>query len=92
MCVVSMPVTQGKTSLRVLTAITISSSEAFPARSPSPLIVHSTWRAPCMTAESELATAIPRSLWQCTDQTALSEFGMRSRSDAISTPNCQGIV
>ena len=27
-------------------AMTISSSDAFPARSPMPLIVHSTWRAP----------------------------------------------
>ena len=26
--------------------MTISSSEALPARSPMPLIVHSTWRAP----------------------------------------------
>ena len=34
-----------------------------PARSPSPLIVHSTWRAPpIITPASELATAMPRSL------------------------------
>ena len=74
-CVVSMRVVHGKTSWRVRTAITISSSDALPARSPRPLIVHSTWRAPFMTAASELATARPRSLWQCTDHTALSEFG-----------------
>ena len=91
-CVVSMRVVHGNTSLRVRTAITISSSDALPARSPRPLIVHSTWRAPFITAASELATASPRSLWQCTDQTALSEFGMRSRSDSISAPNCHGIV
>ena len=42
---------------RVRTAITISSSDALPARSPKPLIVHSTWRAPFNTADSELATA-----------------------------------
>ena len=89
---VSIRVVQGNTSLRVRTAITISSSEALPARSPRPLIVHSTWRAPFITAASELATATPRSLWQWTDQTALSAFGMRSRSDSISAPNCQGIV
>src|ERR1700704_7194531 len=70
-CVVSMRVVQGNTSLRVLTAITTSSSDALPARSPRPLIVHSTWRAPFITADSELATASPRSLWQCTDHTAL---------------------
>jgi hypothetical protein len=40
--VVSIRVVHGKTSLRVLTAITISSSDALPARSPKPLIVHST--------------------------------------------------
>ena len=63
---------------RVFTAITTSSSEQLPARSPRPLIVHSTWRAPpIFTPASEFATAMPRSLWQCTDQTALSEFGMR---------------
>ena len=27
---------------------------------------------------SEFATAMPRSLWQCTEKTALSEFGTRS--------------
>ncbi len=91
-CVVSMRVSHGKTSLRVFTAMTISSSDALPARSPRPLIVHSTWRAPFITADSELATATPRSLWQCTDQTALSEFGMRSRSVLMSAPNCHGMV
>ena len=29
-----------------------------------PLIVHSTCRAPFSTADSELATAIPKSSWQ----------------------------
>ncbi len=61
-CVASMPVSHAKTSWRVRTAITISSSDALPARSPRPLIVHSTWRAPFNTADSELATANPRSL------------------------------
>jgi hypothetical protein len=31
-------------------------------------MVHSTWRAPFITAASELATAMPRSLWQWVDQ------------------------
>ena len=46
--------------------MTTSSSEALPARSPSPLIVTSTWRAPAWTAASVLAVASPRSLWQWT--------------------------
>ena len=37
-----------------------------PARSPMPLMVHSTCRAPAWTAASEFATARPRSLWQWT--------------------------
>ena len=50
-----------------------------PARSPKPLMVHSTWRAPPMvTPANELATAMPKSLWQRTDQIALSELGTRS--------------
>src|SRR5438105_13645280 len=92
MCVVSIRVVHGNTSLRVRTAITISSSDALPARSPRPLTVHSTCRAPFITAETELATATPRPLWQWTDQTTWSEFGIRSRSDLISAPNCHGIV
>ncbi len=71
--------------------MTISSSDVFPARSPRPLIVHSIWRAPpTITAASEFATAMPRSLWQCTDQTALSELGIRSRSLRMNSPNCCG--
>ena len=60
-----------KTSPRTLRAITISSNEAFPARSPRPLIVHSTCLAPFTTASSELATPKPKSLWLCTDIIAL---------------------
>ena len=90
-CVVSTWVCRPKKSPRVLTAITISSSDVLPARSPRPLIVHSIWRAPpIMTAAKEFATAMPRSLWQCTDQTAWSEFGMRSRSLRMNSPNCCG--
>ena len=54
---------------RVCSSITISSSDALPARSPMPLIAHSTWRAPACTPANELATASPRSSWQCTDST-----------------------
>ncbi len=77
--------------MRVRNAMTTSSSEVLPARSPRPFTVHSIWRAPPMrTAASEFATAMPRSLWQCTLQTALSELGMRSRSVRIISPNCSG--
>ena len=51
---------------RVRRAMTTSSSDALPARSPRPLIVTSTWRAPAWTAARVLAVASPRSLWQCT--------------------------
>ena len=76
----SMPVSYGRTSLRVLIAMTTSSSAALPARSPMPLMVHSICRAPPATPASELATARPRSLWQCTEKIALSAFGTRSRT------------
>ena len=56
-------------------AITTSSSAALPARSPMPLMVHSTWRAPAFTPASEFATAMPRSLWQCTEKITFSEPG-----------------
>ena len=58
-------------------AITTSSSEQLPARSPMPLIVHSICPAPFSTAARLLATARPRSLWQWTLITALSMFGTR---------------
>ena len=61
-------------------AITISSNEALPARSPMPLTVHSTWPAPASTAASEFATASPRSLWQWVLRTERSMLGTRWRS------------
>ena len=63
-CVASILVSRLKISLRVRKAITTSSKLALPARSPKPFIVHSTWRAPPITAANELATAMPKSLWQ----------------------------
>ena len=54
-------------------------------------MVHSIWRAPpIITPASELATARPRSLWQWTDQIALSELGMRSRRRKMVAPNTSG--
>lgn len=64
---------------RVRTAITISSREAFPARSPMPLIVHSTCRAPFTMAAREFATPRPRSLWQWTLRIASPIEGTCSR-------------
>ena len=55
-----MPVCEPPTSAaRVCSSITISSSEALPARSPIPLIAHSTCRAPACSPANELATARP---------------------------------
>ena len=44
--------------------MTTSSIDALPARSPRPLTVTSTWRAPAWMPASVLAVASPRSLWQ----------------------------
>ena len=77
--VVSMPVCRPPTSApRVCSSITISSSEALPARSPMPLIAHSTWRAPASTPANELATASPRSSWQWTETTTSRRPGTSS--------------
>ena len=70
-----MPVVRPTSASRVRSSITISSSEALPARSPRPLIAHSTWRAPACRPAKELATARPRSLWQCTESTTLRRSG-----------------
>ncbi len=56
-------VVKGNSSSRTCIAMTTSSSAAFPARSPMPFTVHSTWRAPFLTPESAFATANPRSSW-----------------------------
>ena len=79
-CVVSILFQNGSLSLRTRIAITTSSKAALPARSPMPLMVHSIWRAPARMPAIELATAMPRSLWQWTENTALSEFGTVSRT------------
>ena len=77
-----MAVSNGSRSCRTRNAITSSSSEALPARSPMPLIVHSICRTPPWTAAMLLATASPRSSWQCVLKTALSAFGTR-RADLL---------
>jgi len=90
--VASMRVENGSASWRVFIAITTSSSAALPARSPMPLTVHSICRAPARTPASEFATAMPRSSWQCTEITALSMFGTRSRTMRISAKYSSGTV
>ena len=77
-----MLVRYGIASPRVCSAMTISSSAALPARSPRPLMVHSTCRAPARTPASELATAMPRSLWQWVEKITLSAPGTFSISVA----------
>ena len=66
---VTTPVWTPTSALRVCSSITISSSDALPARSPMPLIAHSTCRAPACTPANEFATARPRSSWQWTLRT-----------------------
>ena len=79
-----------KKSGRVRMAMTTSSSAALPARSPRPLIVHSTCRAPFRTPASEFATAMPRSLWQCVLMTHLPMPGTSLLSLAMSCPYSYG--
>ncbi len=72
-----------KMSLRVFNAITNSSSAAFPARSPMPLTVQCTCRAPASTADKELAVDIPRSSWQWMEMIAFEIFGTFARISVI---------
>ena len=81
-----------KKSFRVRSAITISSSDALPARSPMPLIVHSICRAPERSAVREFATACPRSLWQWTEITARSAPWTVSRIRAMRSAHSWGIA
>ena len=76
--VVVMPVDRPMSRLRVSSSITTSSSDALPARSPMPLIATSTWRAPACTPANVLATARPRSSWQCVDSTTSRSAGTSS--------------
>jgi len=88
---VSMPVPRLKTGRRVCSAITTSSSEVFPARSPIPLTVTSAWRAPARIPASVLAVAIPRSLWQWVDTMQPSMPGVFWMIPVINAPNSSGV-
>ncbi len=70
-----MPVVACSASWRVRSAIATSSRLALPARSPMPLMVHSTWRAPAWIAASVFATARPRSLWLWVEKMTFSAPG-----------------
>ncbi len=72
--------------------MTTSSSEQFPARSPIPLMVHSICLAPPSTALRLFATAIPRSLWQCTEKVTLSAPTTCLRRCAKVSLNSCGVV
>ena len=67
-----------------------SSSEVLPARSPMPLIAPSTCRAPAITPAIELAVAIPRSLWQCTETRARWMLGTCSKTERMKASNSSG--
>ena len=90
-CAVTMPVVHPpKASGRVRSAITTSSSEVLPARSPNPLIVTSTWLAPAAIAASVLAVAMPRSSWQWALMVTASMPGTVARRWAINAVNSPG--
>ena len=90
--VATTPVVNGMTSRRTASAIAISSTAALPARSPMPLTVASTCRAPAMTAASVFATARPRSLWQWVENTASPALGTRRRTSRNIAPYVSGVA
>ena len=59
-------------------AMITSSMEVLPARSPMPLMAPSIWRAPAEMADSEFATARPRSSWQWTETMTSSRSPLTS--------------
>ena len=69
--VLSMPVSMPN-CLWHFKIMAISSSDVLPARSPTPFMVTSTWRAPFKIPAMVLAVAMPKSLWQWVEIMALS--------------------
>jgi hypothetical protein len=90
--VVSMPVANGMRSRRTLSAITISSSAALPARSPMPLMVHSTWRAPADHAGQRIGDRQAQIVVAMGGEDTVSPPGTRSRSMRISSTYSCGVV
>ena len=79
----------------------ISSVDVLPARSPMPLMAPSIWRAPAWIAARELATARPRSLWQCVETMTSSRspftcsytvVSMSTNSDGVAYPTVSGML
>ena len=68
--------------------IATSSRLALPARSPMPLMVHSTCLAPLATPARELAVDKPRSFWQCVEM--MYWPGTFALMPAMSAPNSSG--
>ena len=89
---VSICVSKPMSALRVLSSITISSSDALPARSPMPLIAHSTWRAPAWMPAKQFATARPRSSWQWTQRVTSFSAGTSSYRSARKAAYSSGIA
>ena len=89
--VVTIDVSNGSQSGFTFVAITISSSDALPARSPMPLIVHSTCRHPARSAASELATASPRSSWQWALKMTRSASCTRPRTSVKNSSISSGV-
>jgi len=90
--VVSMPVSSPIAGRRVRSAITSSSSEQLPARSPMPLTATSAWRAPARKPAIVLATARPRSSWQWTETITSLAPGTVARIPAIKRAELVGRV
>src|SRR6056297_102081 len=91
-CLESMFVSMPRMDFLTLAAIIISSSAAFPALSPIPLTVHSNWVTPAFAAANVFATAKPRSLWQCTDHSALWSNFMFFLIISMNSKNSSGIA
>ena len=80
-----------RTYPRLLIDMATSSKDAFPARSPIPLMVHSHCRAPLKAPAKLFAVASPRSFWQWVEMTTFSAPGVFARIPAIFSPNSCGI-
>ena len=89
---VSIPVVRPVTSCLVRIAITISSRDVLPALSPRPFIVHSTCLAPPSTPARAFAVAMPRSLWQWTENITFSAPLTLYLTSSISSRISPGVV
>ena len=56
-----------------------------------PLMVHSTWRTPARIDANELATASPRSSWQCVLKITLPALGTFARTSVKKASISSGV-